>query len=346
MGRFVTNVTELGAALLGGAALTLSGAYYYVHHCETAQRPPLRHVEVTYSFEVEDIPADAEKVRIWVPKPPSSCHQHLHGVTVSPKRAYTLAAEPEYSNEFMLFNIDGADIAGSADLQFSVVFDVTRNAIGPCHRHREDADYTGGELSRYLQPDRLVPVDGKIAREARAAIGDVKEPLKQIRRVYDRIVATVSYDKSGTGWGRGDALYACDTRRGNCTDFHSLFIGEARSLDIPARFIMGLPLPAGKTEGEIPGYHCWGEFHLSGKGWFPVDASEASKFPEKKDDYFARLDPNRVAFSVGRDITVPGSKSPPLNYAIYPHVEIDGQVHESVKTKFYFEDIPVTAAAP
>ena len=32
------------------------------------------------------------------------------------------------------------------------------------------------------------------------------------------------YDKSGIGWGRGDALYACDAKRGNCTDFHALLM--------------------------------------------------------------------------------------------------------------------------
>ena len=75
--------------------------------------------------------------------------------------------------------------------------------------------------------------------------------------LYDNIVTTLLYDKSGKGWGRGDATYACDIRTGNCTDFHSLFIGEARSLGIPARFIMGLPLPEGRSQGVIPGYHCW-----------------------------------------------------------------------------------------
>jgi transglutaminase-like putative cysteine protease len=42
------------------------------------------------------------------------------------------------------------------------------------------------------------------------------------------------YDKTGTGWGRGDVLYACDAKKGNCTDFHSLFIAMARSQGIPA----------------------------------------------------------------------------------------------------------------
>jgi hypothetical protein len=46
------------------------------------------------------------------------------------------------------------------------------------------------------------------------------------------------------------------------------------------------PDPEGKREGDIPGYHCWAEFYLDGVGWVPVDASEASKFPAKRDYFF------------------------------------------------------------
>ena len=96
----------------------------------------------------------------------------------------------------------------------------------------------------------------------------------------------MKYDKTGTGWGRGDTLWACDSKRRNCTDFHSLFMSMARSQGIPARFEIGFPIPAAKTSGEIPGYHCWSEFYLNRKGWVPVDISEAWKNQAKKDYYF------------------------------------------------------------
>jgi hypothetical protein len=68
-------------------------------------------------------------------------------------------------------------------------------------------------------------------------------------------------------------IYACEVGRGNCTDFHSLFIGLARAAGIPARFVMGFPLPVGQSEGGITGYHCWAEFYDEGLGWVPLDAS-------------------------------------------------------------------------
>src|SRR5271166_3492204 len=75
--------------------------------------------------------------------------------------------------------------------------------------------------------------------------------------ITSSVVSTVKYDKTGRGWGRNDIHYACEERQGNCTDFHAIFIGYARALGIPARFAIGFPLPSGRGEGQIAGYHCW-----------------------------------------------------------------------------------------
>jgi transglutaminase-like putative cysteine protease len=148
------------------------------------------------------------------------------------------------------------------------------------------------------------------------------------------------YDKTGEGWGRGDAVWACTSKRGNCTDFHSLFIGMMRSSGIPARFEIGFPLPDGKTEGDIGGYHCWAEFYLAGIGWVPVDASEAWKKPAKRDFFFGAHDTNRVFFTYGRDIRLsPDQKGDPLNYFIYPYAETNGQPVKNLQTHFSFRDV-------
>ena len=118
--------------------------------------------------------------------------------------------------------------------------------------------------------------------------------LERAHRLYDHVVSSVRYDKSGSGWGRGDVLWVCDSRRGNCTDFHSLFIAEARALGIPARFVIGVPLPRDRTSGAIPGYRCWAEFFVAGRGWVPVDAAEASQDPARRNDLFGGVDPDRV----------------------------------------------------
>jgi transglutaminase-like putative cysteine protease len=190
-----------------------------------------------------------------------------------------------------------------------------------------------------------VPLNGVISELAKEHTAGESSDLAKAQSIYNYVVSTMHYDKSGEGWGRGDAVWACTSKRGNCTDFHSLFIAMMRSVHIPARFEIGFPIPEGKTEGDIPGYHCWAEFYLQGTGWVPVDASEASKNPSKRDYFFGAHDDNRVLFTFGRDIRLSAQQEgEPLNYFIYPYAELDGKPVAGLQTHFSFRDIPAAGA--
>jgi transglutaminase-like putative cysteine protease len=166
------------------------------------------------------------------------------------------------------------------------------------------------------------------------------------RAIYNHIVATVKYDKTGKGWGRGDIYYACDARRGNCTDFHAIFIGYARAMGIPARFAIGFPLPGDRGAGQIAGYHCWAEFYAQGIGWVPVDASEAAKNPGKREYFFGAHDENRVELSKGRDVVLtPRQQGEPLNYFVYPYAEVDGKEYTAIDTRYSYHDVADGAVA-
>lgn len=206
----------------------------------------------------------------------------------------------------------------------------------------ETTSLTAEERSRYLQPDRLVPLDDTIRKWAREVVdgAGARTDLEKARAIYDHVVATVKYDKTGKGWGRGDIYYACESRRGNCTDFHAIFIGYARAVGVPARFTIGFPVPAQHGEGRIAGYHCWAEFFAAGNGWVPVDASEAAKDPSRREYFFGALDENRVEFSRGRDLVLnPPQRGEPLNYFIFPYAEIDGKPQSAIETTVSYRDI-------
>jgi transglutaminase-like putative cysteine protease len=203
----------------------------------------------------------------------------------------------------------------------------------------QDAPLSKAEMARYLQADKLVPLGGVIADLSRQATEGATDDLDKARRIYDYVVATLRYDKSGTGWGRGDAIFACTAKHGNCTDFHALFIGMMRAAGIPARFEIGFPLPEDKEQGDIPGYHCWAEFYLQGFGWVPVDASEAWKHPDKRNYFFGAHDDNRVLFTFGRDLRLsPSQKGDPLNYFIYPYAEQSSKAFDQLRDHFAFRD--------
>ena len=62
--------------------------------------------------------------------------------------------------------------------------------------------------------------------------------------------------------GAGDVIWACTNKTGDCSDYHSIFIGVCRSSGIPADHIFGLPLKAGKNETKD--WHCWASFWVKG----------------------------------------------------------------------------------
>jgi transglutaminase-like putative cysteine protease len=314
------------------------------HTTASATPAKTRTFEFIYRAHFPASPGVRGPVHLWIPYPAKADVYQTppSSVSITENVRHSRGHDPEYGDEFIVFGPTAEQVAAGFDA--GIRFAVTRKEYVALHdgtavRRMSDAPPTREMLRRYLQPDKLVPLGGVIAELAKQQTAGATAPLEKARRIYDYVVSTMRYDKSGEGWGRGDALWACDSKRGNCTDFHSVFIGMMRASGIPARFEIGFPLPEGKTEGEIPGYHCWSEFYIDGLGWIPVDASEASKNPAKKDYFFGALDVNRVLFTYGRDIRLsPDQKSDPLNYFIYPYAEADGRPIKDLEHTFSFRD--------
>ena len=307
--------------------------------------PSDRRVQLTYEVTIRDLPPGAERVEAWIPLPRDHAFQTLESFALREGYPAEEVEEVEHGNRFLRLDVsEAARDAGGSPLPVTLEASLTRRAYSVWQRNG-GAPSPPTALDRYLAPNRLVPTGGFIAAEARRVVGAAGEPLVKARRLYDHVVSTLAYDKTGEGWGRGDAAYACDVRTGNCTDFHSLFIAEARAVGVPARFLIGVPLPAGASEGTIGGYHCWSEFWLDGSGWVPVDASEAHKRPELHELFFGGLDAHRVELTVGRDLDLPGAAVEDLNFVVYPHVEVDGALHEAVETELRFREPPERFAA-
>ena len=313
------------------------------HGAEPASTPS-RSLRFTSVVHVPALPSGSHELRLWIPLPYENRYQSISHLRIESPLAYRAEEEPEYRNHYAYIAIPAARAAKPFDIRLT--FDVTRIehrvALSPSpHATAAPALVT----AHYLQPDRLIPINGEIGDLSRREAGSSGTPLAKARRLYDYVVATMHYDHDGTGWGRGDALWACNAKHGNCTDFHSLFIGMARAAGIPARFEIGFPLPEDAHEGAITSYHCWAEFYVKGIGWIPLDASEAWKHPEKKDYFFGATDQNRVMFSLGRDIRLrPAQRGEPLNYFVYPYAELDGKPFAAIKSDYAFQDQPPAAA--
>jgi transglutaminase-like putative cysteine protease len=302
-----------------------------------------RHFTFHYAFTVKNLPV-GEKVHVWIPEAHSDAYQEIKVISATGDAPLKKTRESKDGNE-MYFAETGKST--QPELHFEVVYDVVRHerVVLNSAPHMVAASLTTKERDEDLQPDALVPITGVPADLAAKVTEGKTDPLDKARAIYDYVFTTMKYDKTGSGWGRGDVLYACDAKKGNCTDFHSLFIAMARSQGIPARFEIGFPLPPDKHLAEIAGYHCWADFYVDGEGWIPIDISEAWKHPEKRDYFFGSHDVNRVQFTMGRDLRLsPPQEGKPLNYFVYPYVEVDGQEYPNVSLALSFEDVGAAVA--
>jgi transglutaminase-like putative cysteine protease len=285
-------------------------------------------------------------VRIWFPAAHSDAYQDVKVISAQGDLPLKKTHAPKFSNE--IYYAEGSKLK-QTELHFEVVYDIVRHervTLGSARPHLAAIKLSDRERKEDLSPDALVPVTGLPADLAVKVTEGKSGQLEKAHAIYDYVFATMRYDKSGTGWGRGDVLYACDARKGNCTDFHSLFMAMARSQGIPSRFEIGFPLPPDKHSAEIAGYHCWADFFDPNNGWVPIDISEAWKHQEKRDYFFGAHDVNRVEFTMGRDLVLsPKQDSSPLNYFVYPYVEMGGKPFANVSNSFSFADVESGATA-
>lgn len=260
------------------------------------------------------LPQITGAARMWLPLASTDSFQSVEVKSVNAPGKQSPLIEREHGNRVLLLELGPEDSGKSVEIRYQV-------------KRLEKTAYAADapDRKKYLKSERLVPVNEDFRRIAREAVKGKKGDLVRARALYDHVIDRMRYAKYGEGWGKGDAVYACDARTGNCTDFHSYFIALARAVGIPARFAIGAAIPSERNEGGIDGYHCWAEFFADGK-WWPVDVSEGDKYPSLMTYYFGHHPANRFELSRGRDLVVkPGPASGPINFLAYPVLEIGGK---------------------
>ncbi len=307
---------------------------------QPAAETKVRSFEFRYGATIKELPAGAQ-VKVWVPIAETNPQQSVELKNSASPGPLNFGRDAEHQNKIGSFEF-AADKAIKP--KFELVYEVQRKTSTPYQDESsngpKDETRSQKNYSRYLKANRTVPVTGKPI-ELLKDMALPADSAQKGRKLYDLVFEHMDYDKSKPGYGNGDSVWACNSRTGNCTDFHSLFISLSRNQSLAARFEIGFPLPTDSTSGKIGGYHCWAWFLSPEKGWIPVDISEADKHPEMKDRLFGHLPPDRVAFSTGRDIVLtPASVAGPQNFFIYPHIEVDGKVwpKEKIELDFSFED--------
>ncbi|WP_369027077.1 transglutaminase domain-containing protein [Qipengyuania sp. RANM35] len=94
--------------------------------------------------------------------------------------------------------------------------------------------------------------------------------LDMLHRLSSRILEQVEY-KTGTTHSRTTAEEAFAQGSGVCQDHAHIFIGIARALDVPARYVSGYLMMNDRIEQEAG--HAWAEAYVGGLGWVGFDIS-------------------------------------------------------------------------
>lgn len=283
--------------------------------------------DFTFAYKIQ-LPEISGSAQLWVPIATSNQFQKVELLSLDVPGTYKMTQDKKYGNTILYAQL----LPEHSNQLVTINYKVDRKEKSPYTEKDPD-------LFKYLQPSALMPVGDRfsVIDEVVFKKRNANTPLTRARALYDYVIDNVRYAKQGV-YGTGNSNFACDSKSGNCTEFHSLFISLARSAGIPARFAVGAAIPSSRDDGGVDGYHCWAEFYAEGK-WWPVDISEADKYTALATYYFGHHPANRIEFSKGRDLAPnPMPKSGKINFLAYPVLEIEG-IPELVKTTFTFRRI-------
>ena len=251
---------------------------------------------------------------MWLPLAATDSFQTVAVKSINAPGKQRILQEREYGDRVLFLELGPQDSGKKVEIRYQV-------------KRLEKAAYAAPvpDQGKYLNPERgrrpmrILPHrrGGRRGQEGRMGARPV---------LYDHVIDRMRDIQYGEGWGKGDAVYACNARTGNCTDFHALFHCPGTGGGHPAAlFAIGAALPSERNEGGVDGYHCWAEFYAEGK-WWPVDISEGNKYTSLATYSLATIRPTASNVAVAADLVVePGPTSGPINFLAYPVLEIGGK---------------------
>ena len=281
-------------------------------------------------------PAGAGHARLWLPYPRSNAHQRISAPEVFGNYAYRGILTDERGNLILYAEWD---LERTRHPELVLAYRVERREVVRRDFPLAPGPFNPENFRAFLRGNRFVSVEGEVRKLALEITRGRKTLPEKARAVYDWIVENLRRDPKVKGCGRGIVCEVLKKRCGKCADLNSVFVALSRAAGIPAREVFGLRLGHESGENLTGAQHCWAEFFVPGYGWVPADPADVLKAalvrglpptaPELrsvKEYYFGAVDAYRVELSRGRALRLnPPQKGDPLNYFVYPYLEIDGR---------------------
>lgn len=284
-----------------------------------------RTVELRYQLLIPEPRDQGDPIQVWLPLPASTPQQEVIGIETTASVPVSIHHDPVFGNP-ILHAVTAGEGGGPIQVAYRAIVERTEWKVDLSAPRRASVAQDGQVLRAQLSETRKIKFLPDIVKAADEILATRKGALAIALAAYDHVLATMTYDKSGEGWGAGDTEWACSMGKGNCTDFHTLFLAILRRCGVACEFEIGAAFPQDIQGGDIThykcGYHCWVRFFVPELGWVPADVSEASRHPDKREYFFGAIDEDRVMLSRGRDIVmVPPSQGGPENFFTEPRIE-------------------------
>lgn len=170
-----------------------------------------------------------------------------------------------------------------------------RDVVVTCHGTVETSDHAGvigrhaGHLPlwSFLSQTKLTRPGPRLKALVRELDFSDQHRLEFLHALSSTIRSQVTYGKGTTGV-RTTAEEAVEAGGGVCQDHAHIFIGAARSVGVPARYVSGYLMMNDRIDQEAT--HAWAEAHVDGLGWVGFDISNGIS-----------PDPRYVRVATGRD---------------------------------------------
>jgi len=298
-------------------------------------------------FEIKDfvtvrrLPATAHGLDIWCSSLADTPLQRVLEVKLNAVYGFNLGYDPEYGNPILHAHVTGPL---PHEVKLEVRYRVERLPFAVAAEADRMAPPPGGFFARHLRAHRYAAPTLSTAEIARQIVGQEADTYGRAQRLHDYVCDTVRHDPSRAS-GRGSAEHALQVAAGSSEDLTALFVCLCRSIGIPAKFVTGLVLDTPLVEDEsyvATGSHAWAEFFTPGLGWVSADPACSCRYRHA----FAQLEPNHIAWSVGRDLRLePAQSGERLLSLAGPYAELDGRPHADVARRLTFRTfVPSTLA--
>lgn len=282
-----------------------------------------RNYSITYSIVLDNDNAEIDLLKVRMLQPYSCDSQKNIRIKDIQPTPYDIITDSEHGNKIIYW--DYLNIPKNKSLIFNETFYCTISGINS-HINRSSVGQYNTTDRDYIQntrSERFIDADNpRITEVANDIVGNTINPYDKAYLIYNWTLAHMRYEKSKD---THNALWALETRSGDCGEYSVLFSALCRAEGIPTRLVWGYFLEKDFSlhfdiletsdikKSNIERYlywsrkvgtlnpigHAWTEVYIPDYGWIPVDASMGDNNKDYKDFYFGNLDNGRIIFQKG-----------------------------------------------